>query len=91
MSDKEILEKCKDLEISSLTDKEKKEVMDMLYKYKETFSLRDEIGTCSNIEVEIDVMDKSPFLIRPYHVKDEDKKFFRQRNEVFMLSMYIFK
>ena len=39
----------------------KKEVMDMLYKYKETFSLRDEIGTCSNIEVGIDVMEKSPF------------------------------
>ena len=26
-----------------------------------------------NIEVEIDVTDKSPFLIRPYHVKEEDK------------------
>ena len=48
--------------------------MDMLYKYKEAFSLRDEIGICSNIEVEIDVMDKSPFFIRPYHVK-EDKSF----------------
>ena len=45
----------------------------MLYMYKEAFSLRDEIGTCSNIEVEIDVMDKSPFFIRPYHVKEEDK------------------
>ena len=37
--------------------------MDMLYKYKEGFSLRDEIGTCANIEVEIEVMDKSPFLL----------------------------
>ena len=45
----------------------------MLYKYKEAFSLRDEIGTCPNLEVEIDVMDKSPFFIRPYHVKEEDK------------------
>ena len=45
----------------------------MLYKYKEAFSLRDEIGTCPNIEVEINVMDKSPFFIRPYHVKEEDK------------------
>ena len=45
----------------------------MLYKYKEAFSLRDEIGTCPNIEVEIDVTDKSPFFIRPYHVKEEDK------------------
>ena len=36
----------------------------MLYKYKEAFSLRDEIGTCPSIQVEIDVMDKLPFFIR---------------------------
>ena len=47
----------------------------MLYKYKEAFSLRDEIGTCPNIEVEIDVTDKSPFFIRPYQVREEDKAF----------------
>ena len=47
--------------------------MDMSYKYKDIFSLRDEIGTCPNIEVEIDITDKSPFFIRPYHVKEEDK------------------
>ena len=39
------------------------------------FSLRDEIGTCPNIEIEIDVTDKSPFFIRPYHVREEDKAF----------------
>ena len=49
--------------------------MDMLYEYKEAFSSRDEIGTCLNIEVEIDVTDKLPFFIRPYYVKEEDKKF----------------
>ena len=48
--------------------------MDMLYKYKEAFSLRDEIGTCPNIEVGIDVTDKSPFFIRPHHIREEDKK-----------------
>ena len=74
MTDREILEKCINLEKSCLTDKEK-EVMDMLYKYKKAFSLRDEIGTCPNVEVEIYVMDKSPFFIRPYHVKEEDKAF----------------
>ena len=47
--------------------------MDMLYKYKDAFSVRDEIGTCSNIEVEKDVRDKSPFFIRTYHVKEKDK------------------
>ena len=34
-----------------------------VYKYKEAFSLRDEIGTWPNIEIKIDVMDESPFLL----------------------------
>ena len=55
-------------------EKEKEEVNNMLYKYKEAFSLRGEIGTCPNIEVRIEVTDKSPFFIRPYHVREEDKK-----------------
>ena len=50
MTHREILEKYIYLEKSCLTDKEKKEVMDMLYKYKEAFSLRDEIGNFPNIE-----------------------------------------
>ena len=48
-------------------------VMYTLFKYKEAFSLRDEINTCPNIEVEIEVTDKSSFFIRPYHVREEDK------------------
>ena len=47
--------------------------MDMLHKYKDAFSLRDEMGTCLNIEVEINAIDKSPFFIRPYHAKEEEK------------------
>ena len=64
------MERYIDLEKSCLTDNEKKEVVDMLYKYKEVLKLRGEIGTCPNIEVEIEVMDKSPFFIRPYHLKE---------------------
>ena len=73
MTDQEILHKYIDLEKSCLTEKKKKEVMEMLYKYKEAFSLRDETGTCPNIKVEINVTDKSPFFTRPYNVKEEDK------------------
>ena len=47
--------------------------MDMLYRYKDVFSLRDEIDICQNIEVNIDVTDKSPFFIRPYYVKEKNK------------------
>ena len=73
MTDREILEKYIDLKNSCLDKEEKVKVMDMLFKYKEAFSLRDEIGTCPNIKVDIDVTDKSPFFIRPYHVREEDK------------------
>ena len=73
MTDREILEKYIDLGTSCLKKEEKLKVMDMLYKYKDAFSLRDEIGTCPNIEVEIEVTDRSPFFIRPYHVREEDK------------------
>ena len=62
MTDRETLDKYIDLENSCLTEEEQKEAMDMLYKYREAFSLRDEIGTCPNIEVEIEVTYKSPFL-----------------------------
>ena len=55
--------------------------MDMLYRYREAFSLRDGIGTCPNIEVKIDVTDKSPFFIRPYHAKEEHKAFIDKEME----------
>ena len=45
----------------------------LIYEYKDAFSLRDEIGTCPNIEVEIEVTDKSPFFIRPFRAREEDK------------------
>ena len=44
----------------------------MLVKYKETFSLRDERCTCPNIEADLQVIDKSPFSITAFHVKEED-------------------
>ena len=73
MTDKEILYKYIDLDNSCLTDSERMQVRGMIYEYKESFSLRDEIGTCPNIEIDIDVMDRMPFFIRPYHEREEDK------------------
>ena len=69
MTDGEILEKYINLDSSV-----KVQVRDMIYKYREVFSLRDEIGTCPNIEINIDVTDKTPFFIRPYQVREEDKR-----------------
>ena len=73
MTDKEVLERYINLDNSCLNNQEKKEVRSLIYKYKDVFSLRDEIGTCPNIEVEIDVTDRSPFFIRPFHAREEDK------------------
>ena len=74
MTDREILEKHINLDSSCLTELEKTQVRNMIYEYREAFSLRDEIGTCQNIEIDIDVTDKTPFFIRPYHVRKEDKR-----------------
>ena len=45
MIDREILDKYVNLDNSCLTKIEKTQVRDLLYKYKDVFSLRDEIGT----------------------------------------------
>ena len=74
MTEKEILDKYIDLDKLCLSETEKKEVRDMIYKYKDVFSLRDEIGTYPNIEKDIDVTDKNSFFIRPCHVEQEDKR-----------------
>ena len=63
MTDEGILDKYMNLKDSCLDEKERKQVMKILYEYKDAFSLRDEIGTCPNIEVNIEVMDNSPFFI----------------------------
>ena len=73
MTDREILDKYIDLENSCLARQEKQELRNLIYDYKDTFSLRDEIGTCPNIKVEIDITDSSLFFIRPFHAREEDK------------------
>ena len=73
ITDREILDKYIDLESSCLTKQEKQKLRNCIYEYKDAFSLRDEIGTCPNIKVEINITDSSPFLIRPFHAKEEDK------------------
>ena len=68
MTDEEILHRYIDLSESHLTRKEKEEVMDLLITYKKAFSLRDEIGKCPDIKVNIEVNDPSTFFIRPFPI-----------------------
>ena len=73
VTDREILDKYINLDNSCLTKAEKEQVRDLLYQYKDAFHLRDKIGVCPNIEIEIDVTDKSPFFNRPFHANEDDK------------------
>ena len=57
MTDEEILEKYVDLSDSDLNTAEKKSLYKVLLKYKEAFSLRDEIGLCPNMEIELELND----------------------------------
>ena len=73
MTDEEILYKYIDLSESHLTRREKEEVMDLIITHKKAFSLRDEIGKCPDIKVNIEVNDPSTFFVRPFPIAEEDK------------------
>ena len=73
MTDEEILYKYINLSESHLTKTEKEEVMDLAITYKEAFSLRDAIGRCPDIKVNIEVNDPSTFFVRPFPIAEEDK------------------
>ena len=47
--------------------------MDLIVTYKKAFSLRDEIGKCPDIKVNIEVNDPYIFFVRPFPMAEEDK------------------
>ena len=73
MTDEEILDKYIDLTNSDLTSEEKETLMKLIKDHKQAFSLRDEIGKCPDIKIDIDVIDDSPFFVRPFPIHEEDK------------------
>ena len=73
MTDEEIIKTYVDLSDSKLTDSEKRQLVRIMLKYKEAFSLRDEIGTCPNMEVDLELNDERPFFIRPFPCSESDK------------------
>ena len=82
MTYRKVLDTYINLDNSCLAKAEKKEVRDLLYEYKDAFTLRDEIGMCPYTEVEIDFTDKTPFFIRPFHAKEEDKVILDQEMKI---------
>ena len=73
MMDEETLDEYIDLSSSDLNTEEKSTLMNIIKLHKEAFSLRDEIGKCPNIKIDIDVIDDSPFFVRPFPIHEEDK------------------
>ena len=72
MTDKEILRMKLNLKDSIL--KEKEEFLMKVEQFTDVFSLRDEIGTFPFIEVHLKLNDKTPFFVRPYPMREEQKK-----------------
>ena len=70
-----------DLSKSALNGKEKARLMKMLIKYRDAFSLRDDIGECPNLEADIKVIDESPFFVRLFPLSKSDKPFMDKQME----------
>ena len=74
MTDKEILRMKLNLKDSVLDEKGKEEFLTKVEQFTEVFSLRDEIGTCPFIELHLKLKDETPFFVRPYPMREEQKK-----------------
>ena len=83
-TDEEIMYEKIDLSNSALSRKQKTRLMKMLIKYRDAFSLRDEIGECPNLEADIKVIDDSPFFVRPLPISESDKPFMDDQMERLM-------
>ena len=74
MTDKEILQMKLNLKDSVLDEKGKEEFVEKVEQFTDVFSLRDEIGTCPFIEAHLKLKDETPFFVRPYPMRKEQKK-----------------
>ena len=74
MTDKELLQMKLNLKDSVLDEKGKGEFLENVEKFTDVFSLRDEIGTSPFIEVHLKLKDETPFFVRHYPMREEQKK-----------------
>ena len=80
-TDEEILYEKIDLSNFALSRKEKTRLMKMLIRYRDAFSLRDEIGEFPNLEADIKVIDDSSFSVRPFPISENEKTFMDDQME----------
>ena len=74
MTDSEILLVKLNLKDSVLDKKGKEEFLTNIEQFTDIFRLRDEIGTYPFIEVHLKLKDETPFFVRPYPMREEQKK-----------------
>ena len=55
--------------------------MKMILRYRDAFSLKDEISTCPNLNADIKVIDELPFFVRPFPLSETDKGFMDEQME----------
>lgn len=72
-SDEELIQEFINLDDSKLSEDEKVVVRALCLKYRDAFSLRDELGENNDFMVEIKLKDNEPFYIKPYPIKETDK------------------
>ena len=80
MTDKEILRMKLILKDSVLDEKGK--FLAKVEQFTDIFSLRDEIGTCPFIEVHLKLKDETPFFVRPYPMREEQKKVIQKEMDI---------
>ena len=91
MTDKEIPQMKLNLKDSVLDEKEKEEFLTKVEQFTDVFSLTDEIGTCPFIEVHLKLKDKTPFFVRPYPMREEQKKVIQKEMDILKHSGIICK
>ena len=74
MTDAEILRMKLNLAECSLANKQKDAFLTKLDDFHDVFSLRDEIGMCPFIGVHLKLKDETPFFVRPYPMREDQKK-----------------
>ena len=62
--------------------------MTIIFEHKAASSLCDEIGQCPNIKIDIEVIDESPFFVRPFPISEKEKPIMDlQRERLVSLGM----
>ena len=84
-TDSQILYEKINLSQPHLTSKEKAKLMKLIVKYRDVFSLRDEIGACPSLTADIQVIDESPSFVRPFPLSETDKECMNEQMERLVL------